>query len=232
MQSHFRTVGWLLVTAAALMLGSWTGLMVTFDYPQILRQDPGSVLSRFLAGGGTLRLFWAGMTLSAVLLIPAIVGLHRAVTGPRSAFLLVGTVFGVLSGLVQVLGLIRWVLVVPTLAQAWQDDPAQRPVWEALFTVVNQYGGVAVGETLGYLFTGIWMVFQGLALVRSRIAPAAGWVAVAVGLGIGAGLLENLGWEGAVAVNAAAFLGLLGLFLYWGIRLILGRFVPASSPSN
>lgn len=222
MQSHFKTTALLFLGASVLMLASWTGLMAVFDYPEILRQAPGTVLSRFLAGGDVLRLLWTGMTLAALLLLFAAPMLHRILSGPRTVFLATGTVFGVLSGLVQVIGLIRWVLVVPGIAEGWQAHPSAHEVWEALFTVVNQYGGVAVGETLGYLFTGVWLLFLGAAILRTTVFHnAAGWFALVVGAGILSGLLENLGWGWAVGINAGAYMGLLGLFVYFGIQLLL-----------
>lgn len=231
MQSHFKTTALLFLGASVLMLASWTGLMAVFDYPEILRQAPGTVLSRFLAGGDVLRLLWTGMTLAALLLLFAAPMLHRILSGPRTVFLATGTVFGVLSGLVQVIGLIRWVLVVPSIAQGWEGHPASREVWEALFVVVNQYGGVAVGETLGYLFTGVWLLFVGGAILRTTVFHrVAGWLTLAVGGGILSGLLESLGWSWAVAINAGAYLGLLGLLVYFGIRLLLP--VPPDQGQN
>jgi hypothetical protein len=34
------------------------------------------------------------------------------------------------------------------------------------FQVFNQYAGVAVGEHLGYLFTALWAIFLGLAMLK------------------------------------------------------------------
>jgi len=204
------------------MLISWSGLTTLFQYPQILREEPATVLSLFLEGGDTLRLCWTGMTVSAVLLIFSVLQLHRILAGPLTGFLVTGTAFGVLSGLVQVVGLIRWVLVVPAIAQAWREaDSSQKALWESLFTAVNLYGGVAIGETLGYLFTGIWIVTVGLALLRTKVFHmTSGWVAIATGIGLSAGLLEHAGQGWAVGVNAAAYMVLLGLFLYFGIKLL------------
>jgi len=69
--------------------------------------------------------------------------------------------FGVLAGLVRMLGLLRWVYVVPALARTFADsslEPERRGEQAALFRALHQDLGVGVGEHLAYLFTGIWSV--------------------------------------------------------------------------
>jgi Domain of unknown function (DUF4386) len=46
----------------------------------------------------------------------------------------------------------------------------------------NRYVGVAVGENLGYAFTGVWSILAGVALIDSRVVPD--WLGV-IGIAIG-----------------------------------------------
>src|SRR6185437_10420006 len=90
---------------------------------------------------------------------------------------------GVLAGLVQMLGLLRWVYLVPALARAYADpalEPEQRDVQVAVSRALHQYLGVGVGEHLGYLFTGLWSVLIGIGVAQA--AALRGW----------------LGWPGVV----------------------------------
>ena len=68
------------------------------------------------------------------------------------------------------LGLLRWVYLVPSLARATRirTRSEQREATVAVFRAMHQYLGVGVGEHLGYLFTGIWSVLTGVAIVRER----------------------------------------------------------------
>ena len=69
----------------------------------------------------------------------------------------VATAFGVLAALVQFLGLIRWPFAVPHLARVMADPTSSAGTKESvdvIFQTLNRYLGVAVGEHLGYLFTG------------------------------------------------------------------------------
>jgi Domain of unknown function (DUF4386) len=58
------------------------------------------------------------------------------------------------SGIVQAVGLFRWVFVVPSLARAYaatDAGPAERVAIAQTFNALNQYGGVALGEHLGQI---------------------------------------------------------------------------------
>jgi len=73
---------------------------------------------------------------------------------------------------VQFLGLIRWPFAVPHLARL-AADPATTPTTSAAIEVTfqtrNRYLGVAAGEHLGYLFTGLWTALAGVALIQSDV---------------------------------------------------------------
>jgi hypothetical protein len=73
---------------------------------------------------------------------------------------------------VQFLGLVRWPFAVPHLARL-ATDPAASPATvdavEVTFQTLNRYLGVAVGEHLGYLLTGVWTALAGVAIVQSEL---------------------------------------------------------------
>jgi hypothetical protein len=109
----------------------------------------------------------------------------------------VATTIGVLAGLVQMLGLLRWVYVVPALARA-HADPAlgaeEREAHAVVFRALHQYLGVGVGEHLGYLFTGIWSLLIGIGVVQGSALPTwLGWPGIIVGVGLTIGSAEFLG---------------------------------------
>jgi Domain of unknown function (DUF4386) len=141
-----------------------------FDYPAVLRQPTGQVLARFAAGGSRLVLTWWGFAMSAVLFAPAAVLLSAALAGASPAVLALATATGLLAALVQFLGLVRWPFAVPHLARLAVDpaaSPATVDAVEVVFQTLNRYLGVAVGEHLGYLFTGLWTALAGVAVVQS-----------------------------------------------------------------
>jgi Domain of unknown function (DUF4386) len=144
-----------------------------FDYPDILRRPTEEILERFREGGSSLILWWWAFMLSGLLMIGAVVLLQALGFG---GVLPVATAIGVLAGLVQVLGLLRWVYLVPRLARDHADphaSPAQREATAAIFRAFHQYLGVGVGEHLGYLLTRLWSILVGIAVVLGRWRP--GW---------------------------------------------------------
>jgi Domain of unknown function (DUF4386) len=199
-----------------------------FDYPDILRKPAAEILERFRAGGASLVLLWWMFTLSGLLLIPAVVLLGQALG--LTGIVPLAVTIGVLAGLVQMLGLLRWVYLVPSLARVNADrsvGDGQREATIAVFAAMHRYLGVGVGEHLGYLFTGFWSVLTGVAIVGSELMPTwIGWVGIAVGAGLIVGSAEFLGpneeggWPLAGAVIPILYIGWSIWLLVMGITLI------------
>ena len=66
-------------------------------------------------------------------------------------------VVGVTAALVQALGLLRWVFLVPHLARESASGADPKTI-DLVFQSFHRYLGVAVGEHLGYLGTGAWTI--------------------------------------------------------------------------
>lgn len=232
MKTQRIITGLLLILTPILFLSAFTLLQIGFEYPDILRQPAGYVLERFAAGGSGLVANWYAMLLSALLFIPIAVLLHPhlAHQGPAqtalAGYLPLATVFGVVAGLVQMLGFARWPFLVPSLAAAYRDPSASAATREAVmatFQAFNQYAGAGVGEHLGYWFTALWTVLIGLAMLQSGRFPRwLGWIGALAALGIFSGVLEPAGLAWAGAINAVAYIA-------WAIWLLLtGVFLLSS----
>ena len=105
----------------------FTLLSVTFEYPDILREPTGYVLRSFDAGGGGLVAIWYGFMLTAVLFVPLAVLVHRVLAREDTPYMAVATAFGVVAGVVQFLGLVRWPFLVPYLADTYLDPASSVP---------------------------------------------------------------------------------------------------------
>jgi hypothetical protein len=164
----------------------YAALIVTFSYPGILREPTADILTRFSAGGTRLILLWWGFAMTAVAFIPVAVLAGGLVADQtlRTAVIAVG----VLAGVVQALGLMRWVFLVPHLAR---ESAAGKDV-DLVFQAFHRYLGVAVGEHLGYLSTGAFTIL--LAVGAWAVLPL--WLTIP-GILIGAmlviGALEFVG---------------------------------------
>jgi Domain of unknown function (DUF4386) len=187
--------GVLLVVAPVWFNATFTTLAMRFDYPEILRRPTPEILSRFQAGGPLLIMVWWGFTTSGLLLIATAVVLAQALGS--SQLLPLAVTIGVLAGLVQMLGLLRWVYLVPPLANAYADPsvaPEERAAILVTFRALHQYLGVGLGEHLGYLLTGLWSLLIGIVLLPGGALPSwLGWPGIVIGAGLILGSGEFLG---------------------------------------
>ena len=169
-------VGVLLIAGAVLLFIPYTVLTITFDYPDILRQEPGIILSRFQAGGPALIWTWLAFALVGLPLIPAYVRLGQWLESKEPSVRWATTV-GVVGLVVQMIGLLRWTFVVPVLARTFVNAPNNtvREACRIAFITIHQYGGVVLGEHLGQLFTIIWTIVLTGALGRAGVLKR-GWV--------------------------------------------------------
>ncbi|RPH36538.1 DUF4386 domain-containing protein, partial [bacterium] len=94
-------------------------LIANFQYPDILRQSAGEILIKFHEGGPGLILTWWAFALAGVPLIYSTIGLHSLLDREDTPYLTVGTACGVLALVAQLVGLLRWVFVVPVLASSY-----------------------------------------------------------------------------------------------------------------
>jgi hypothetical protein len=200
-------------------------LQRAFEYPDILRKPTEDILRQFKDGGAPLRRLWYAFAMSAVLFTPVPV-LVQQVFGPATPwYLVVGTVIGVLAGVVQFLGLIRWPFLVPSLADIYTDPsstPATRESVAVTFQAFHRYVGVAIGEHLGYLFTSIWTILLCIAVVQTAVVnPLFGWLGIIPAIGVFIGVFEETGFKAAGAVNAISYILWSVWLVVFGVALLL-----------
>jgi hypothetical protein len=200
-------------------------LQRAFEYPDILRKPTDTVLRRFKAGGAPLRRLWYAFTFSAVLFTPVPVLVHQVFQPDAPWFLVVGTTIGVLAGVVQFLGLIRWPFLVPSLAEMYtqpESTQATRDSVVVVFQAFHRFAGVAIGEHLGYIFTSTWTILLSIAVIQTDVVnPLFGWLGVVPALGILAGVLEETGFKAAGVINAISYILWSVWLIAFGIALLL-----------
>lgn len=229
-------IGLLLVGGAIAVIVPYAILTSIFEYPDILRQDAGMVLTRFHAGGSALIWVWWAFAAGGVPLLVAYVLLGQRLE-PEWRWARLATTLGVISGIAQIIGLLRWTFVVPVLAGTYVTtaNEATREAVKAAFQSVHQFGGVLLGEHVGQLFTIAWTVMIAAGLSRLRMMPR--WVSL---LGYTASAVYLLAQAELFATVMPGFpvwdlAGLIGstLWLVWlvvvGVRFLRG--VPEKAVS-
>lgn len=170
-----KTIGTLFIIGAVLLFIPYTVLTVIFDYPAILRQDAATILTRFQAGGASLIAVWWLFAIVGLPFIPAYILLGQKLAG-KLAFAKWTTTIGMIALIVQMIGLLRWVFVVPVIANTFvhATDEATKAASIVVFQAFHQFGGVLLGEHLGQLFTIIWTV--GITYAFSKLSLMPKWI--------------------------------------------------------
>ncbi len=164
-----KTIGLLLITGAIGVFIPYAVLATTFEYPDILRQDTGVILNKFRDGGSSLILTWWAFAMLGLPLLIAYILIGQKFE-QRLGFIKWVTMFGVISGVVQIIALLRWVFVVPTLVNSYiSGDEAAKSAAIISFKTVHQFGGVLLGEHIGQLFTIIWTIMMSYAFLRLNV---------------------------------------------------------------
>src|SRR3954453_19314197 len=109
-----RRTAVLMITAAVLLNVAFTGLGSVFNYPDVLKQPAGDVLASFRDSQAARNAWFLAIALGAAPLAPIPVGVGRLST---SRPMRVAVPVGINAALVQVVGLLRWRVLVPGWAE-------------------------------------------------------------------------------------------------------------------
>ncbi len=164
-----KSIGFLLLAGAIGVFIPYTILTITFEYPDILRQETGVILTKFHEGGSSLVLTWWAFAILGLPLLIAYKLIGQQLES-KAGFIKWVTTIGVISGIVQVIALLRWVFVVPVLANNYvAGDAIAKTAAVTSFQTVHQFAGVMLGEHIGQLFTIIWTVMICYAFMKLGI---------------------------------------------------------------
>jgi len=171
-----------MLTAIGFAITS-TILSATFNWPDILRESPATVLTEFQEGGTNLVGIWFAVAWSYFLLIVPILLLGRVLDREDTPYVGMATLIGALSVVACLVGFLRWVFVVPGLAAMYADPVAHATTQEAVvaaYAAQHQFGGALLGEHVGQMLAVVWTVLISVAMLRSPLVkPWLGWAGMA-----------------------------------------------------
>jgi len=168
-----------LTLASLLAIAGFTVLGIVFEYPQILEEPTSDVLALFRENQTSVTTWFLVLAVSAALMAPAGIALGRLAGGRLGRWI---AIVGIAAATVQVIGLQRWITLVPGIAKD-ALDPAASEDAEARFELFHLVLGKVVGETIGYALTAVFTVLVVRALRRTvlpRWAAAIGYTAAAL----------------------------------------------------
>ncbi len=175
-----------LIVEALLAFAPLAILGPSIGWPASLRNPAAQQLATIAAAPAAVTVGYGVYLLYSLTILPVAVIVAWRVTGLTGKLSTLIIAFGALSALSRVIGILRWLTVMPMLATGYASaDPAMRAAIELTFSAINSYGG-GIGEVLGVaLFGGLWLLVAMAAALRSCALPL--WLTV---FGIVAALLQ------------------------------------------
>ena len=116
-----RHAGAALALASALAIAGFTFLGSIFEYPQILEEPTADILALFREHQGAVMAWFLVLVISAALMAPAGIWLGRIAGGTLGRWI---AGVGIAAATVQVVGLQRWVTLVPGISKDALDPVA------------------------------------------------------------------------------------------------------------
>ncbi len=181
MQPVRRMTGVFLVVEALLIFVPLTVLGGAINWPASLSEPPNVILPLIIEQASAVRFGYLIYLLYSILIWPLAVltTFTLAGTASLSPMLRIASGFGALSAIARTLGIIRWLVPMPVLAQQYTAvdvTPQTKQTIEVVYRMLNDYGG-SIGEVLGVsFFAAFWVALIGIAMLRSPAWPK--WLGV------------------------------------------------------
>jgi len=197
----------LLIVVGNLLLAS------AFNFPDILRESPAKRFTLFQNNQGTIIPAYYMRGLTSILQIFMAVAMYH-LTKKGLLVDLFALTAGVLSGVFQVLGFFRWVILIPMLSNAYTAQEISPEVIFFQEKFANTYLGMTIGEHLGSLFTGLWLIALGIVLVKNiTFDKKLSWLGLVSGIALFIQSYES------VNSSALSFLGDISIVL-WALYVV------------
>lgn len=167
MQKHLsnQILALLLVAEVLTVLIPFFILGSVFEFPDILRQPAEKAFTLFQKNQSIIVLTYYIFLISGLLFLPlaALLKNQFRENTPNKSFLELMYSFGVATAVFQAIGFCRWVFVMPFLTEQYFNNPNQANVI-LLYEMMNRYAGMTIGEHLGFLMMGFWLMSLAIAL--------------------------------------------------------------------
>jgi hypothetical protein len=208
-QTTRRLAATAMAGAAALAIAGFTALGSIFEYPQILKEPTAEILTSYREHQGGITFWFLVLVVGAALLAPVGILLGRIAGGTLGRRL---ARVAVVAAAVQVIGLSRWVLLVPGISDD-ALDPSRTADAHHRFELVHTWLGTVLGETIGYALTATFTVLVVIALAGPLLPR---WM---VALGYGSAASIATGVLIPIGLGAASITNFVG-YVAWCLWLI------------
>ena len=191
----YNGAAWLIIAHIVALIVGFGVLGAVFEFPEVLRLSAADRLALYRANQGIIQPTYWVLAMTGFTQVAMAVLLCRSFVRTSSPMLQLALVFGVLCGLLQMAGFIRWAILIPYLAELMADADSQTAATLAIIEgVFNRYAGMALGEHAANICLGVWTFGVGFAMRSSKLFDRR-LAGLGMGLGVVAAILalEQLG---------------------------------------
>jgi hypothetical protein len=172
-------------------------LATVFEFPEVLRESAEYRLRLYREGQSVIMPIYWLLAMTGFSQIAMTVFLHRSFQNRNSTILHFALIFGILTGILQTLGFIRWAILIPYLAEQITVPTATattREIIALLEGAFNRYAGMAIGEHTANICLGLWTLLLGVSMLKRLLFDRRlGWVGIGIGMLAMCLALEQLG---------------------------------------
>ena len=152
----------------ALVVG-FSILAAVFEFPEVLRATSFHRLSLYATRQSIIQPTYWILAVTGFTQIAIAVFLHRSFRDRDATVLKFALIFGILAGILQTLGFIRWAILIPCLAERMSAPGVTQAARETIALIegaFNRYAGMAIGEHTANICVGLWTLLPGVAMLR------------------------------------------------------------------
>jgi hypothetical protein len=208
-KSMNRTAGIILLIEGLLIFVPMIVLGAAINWPASLDEPASVVLPAILEQADATRIGYFAYLIYSVLFFPVVALVVRATDGNESSNLYsrLALGFGAASALARTIGIIRWLVAMPALAQAYNAPGVTAQTQDTIsliYNTLNNYGG-SIGEILGVSIFAAISVFMISALIfQNKGLPAwSGYFALISAVSLLIPALEIFGIDAGVFLTAS-----------------------------
>jgi hypothetical protein len=174
-----RWAGWMSIIQGLIIFVPMIVLGAAINWPESLSDPAAIALPRLLENETAVRLGYIAYLLYSILFAVTVILLLRFVQNRKviaMGSLIAG--FAIASTVARCIGIIRWLVPAPALAEAYVAAPneTERVAISVVFDSLNAFGGT-IGEILGVsIFAAISIGLLAIVMLKARVLPV--WIGV------------------------------------------------------
>jgi hypothetical protein len=216
----FLIIEGLLIFAPTIILGA------AINWPDSLNQSADVVLRSIYQEADAVRIGYFSYLIYSVLFFPVVaLSVHVAAGDDKpNIFVHLAIGFGAVSALARTIGIIRWLVPMPALAEAYNAPGVSTTTQESIaitYDMLNNFGG-AIGEILGVsMFAAFAMLMVAIVIFKNKGLPKwTGYFALVSFVSLLVPALEIFGVDPGIFLTLSVAV-VQFWFLFVGVYLLL-----------